>query len=260
MKVTWKQRLALAAAMAGLAVSAAAQCIKQSPSHTVALLELYTSEGCNSCPPADQWLGRVGRDGPGADQVVPLALHVDYWNRLGWRDRFASARYSERQGVLSGLGGSHVVYTPGVFLDLAEFRGWDSTVRLSDAMSAINARPAKADIRIELDSSSPGRFLVKAEFKLKPGVNPKRPQAYVALFENGLSTDVKGGENRGVTLRHDYVVREWIGPLDVLAPFEHAIALKPEWNAKNLGVAAFIQDLGNGTVLQATALTVCTKG
>ena len=260
MNVTWKQRLALAAAMAGLAVPAAAQCIKQSPPHTVALLELYTSEGCNSCPPADHWLGRVGRDRPGADQVVPLALHVDYWDRLGWRDRFASARYSERQGVLSGLGGSRVVYTPGVFLDLAEFRGWNSTVRLSDAMSAINARPANADIRIELDSTSPGQFVVKAEFKLKPGVSAKRPQAYVALFENGLSTDVKAGENRGVTLRHDHVVREWIGPLDVLASFERAIAIKPEWNAKNLGVAAFIQDLGSGKVLQATALTVCTKG
>ena len=88
----------------------------------------------------------------------------------------------------------------------------------------------------------------------------KQPRAFVALYENGLSSDVKAGENRGVTLRHDYVVREWIGPLDPAAPFTRTMALGRDWKAKDLGVAAFVQDISSGEVLQATALAACFNG
>lgn len=91
----------LGIALAAIAASAAAQCVKESPPHAVALVELYTSEGCSSCPRADRWLSRLLREGPGVDHVVPLAFHVDYWDRLGWKDRFASARFTERQYALA---------------------------------------------------------------------------------------------------------------------------------------------------------------
>src|SRR2546428_13858931 len=112
--------VAALAASALPAASFAAQCTKDSPPHAVALVELYTSEGCDSCPAADRWLGGLGRGSTSVDSVVPLALHVDYWDRLGWKDRFASARFSERQGALASRGGSRIVYTPGVFLNLGE--------------------------------------------------------------------------------------------------------------------------------------------
>lgn len=261
MKDAWMHR-AVALAVGAISVSAlaATQCLKQSPPHTVALLELYTSEGCDSCPPADRWLGQLGREAPAADSVVPLALHVDYWDRLGWKDRFARARFTERHGILSGLSGSRVVYTPGMFLNLREFRGWGASAQVQEALRAINGRPAWADIRLELDAPASGQVAIRAEFRMRPGVPAKQPQAFVALYENGLSTDVKAGENRGVTLRHDYVVREWIGPLDPAAPFTRTVALERDWKVKNLGVAAFIQDLSTGEVLQATALAACSTG
>ncbi len=236
---------------------AAAQCVKQSPPHAVALLELYTSEGCSSCPPAERWLNRFAHEGPGADHVVPLAFHVDYWDRLGWKDRFASARFSERQYALARQAGRRFVYTPGVFLNFQEVR-WSSS-RFSDALRAVNGKPARADIRLELDTPEAAQLAIKADFRLKA---PIRGQAFVAIYENRLSTDVKAGENRGATLRHDYVVREWIGPIAVsgAAELRRTLALQGDWKTADLGVAAWVQDAGGGEVLQATALPVCVKG
>jgi hypothetical protein len=243
---------------AGIAVPAAAQCVKQSPPHAVALLELYTSEGCNSCPPADRWLSRIAADGPGVDSVVPLAFHVDYWDRLGWKDRFASARFSERQYALARQAGSRAVYTPGLFLNFQEFRGWGSS-RFNDALRAVNAKPARADIRLELETLPAAQLAIKADFRLK---TPGPGRAFVALYENRLSTDVRAGENRGVTLQHDYVVREWFGPLNVnsRAEFTKTLAFQREWKAQDLGVAAVVEDPARGELLQATALANCVKG
>lgn len=241
---------------AALAAPAAAQCVKQSPAHAVALLELYTSEGCNSCPPADRWLSGIAARGAGADQVVPLALHVDYWDRLGWPDRFANPRFTDRQTELSRRAGSRFIYTPGVFLNLRAFRDWDSS-RFEEAVHALNARPARADIRLELVPDS-GSVAVAADFRLR---TPLAGEAYVALYENRLRTEVKAGENRGTTLGHDYVVREWIGPL-ALAPgggaeLRRTLVLRPGWKRADLGVAAFVQDRSGRDVLQATALALC---
>lgn len=251
--------VALAGAMASHGVSAEARCAKQSPAHAVALVELYTSEGCNSCPPADRWLSRIARDGPGTDSVVPLAFHVDYWDRLGWKDRFASTRFSERQYALARQAGSRAVYTPGVFLNFDEFRGWRSA-RFGDALRAINGKPARADIRLELDRFG-AQLAIKADFRLKSGA-PENGQAFVALYENRLSTDVKAGENRGVTLQHDYVVREWIGPIELkgAATLRKTLALQRDWKVSDLGVVAFVQDTAGREVMQATALPVCDKG
>ncbi|TAK81602.1 MAG: DUF1223 domain-containing protein [Betaproteobacteria bacterium] len=234
--------------LTAVALPAAAQCVKESPPHAVALLELYTSEGCNSCPPADQWLSRLRGDGPGTDSVVPLAFHVDYWDRLGWKDRFASPRFTERQYLLARQAGSRAVYTPGIFLNFAEVRALG---RFEEALRGINARPARAHIRLELRPPSASRLPIKADFRAPPG-----SEAFVALYENRLSTDVKAGENRGVTLRHDYVVREWIGPLDAPGTFQRSVELRPDWKAADMGMAAFVQ---NGTnVLQASALAACS--
>lgn len=249
---------AIAAMVASMAASAAAQCIKESPPHAVALVELYTSEGCNSCPPADRWLTRIAREGPGPDSVVPLAFHVDYWDRLGWKDRFASARFSERQYALARRAGSRAVYIPGVFFNFQEFRGLGSA-RFDDALRAVNSKPARADIRLELNIPAEAQLVLRADFRMK---GPNKGHAFVALYENRLSTDVKAGENRGVTLRHDYVVREWIGPIEIAGSVElrRTLALQGDWKTSELGVAAFVQDASGRELLQATALPICVKG
>ncbi len=238
----------------------AQSCSRQSPRHTVALVELYTSEGCSSCPPADRWLSGLGKSGVGADEVIPLALHVDYWDALGWKDRFADSRFSERQRALSRLAGRRVVYTPEVFLNLREFGGWDSAAQFRQAVKAINARPAGADIRLTLGAASRAQLPVRASFAVKSGAAPVRAQAFIVVYEDRLSTPVAAGENRGATLRHDHVVRHWAGPLELRggsAEFDAVIALDPRSNPGNLAVAAFVQDSESREVLQATALGVC---
>ncbi len=142
-----------------------------------------------------------------------------------------------------------------MFLNLRELRGWSSTSVLQGELRKVNDRPALVDIRLALEAAPPGQLAITAAFQPKPGA--KRPQAFVALYENGLVTEVKAGENRGATLRHDHVVRRWFGPLDPALPFRRVVPLEPDWNAQRLGVAAFVQDDASGEILQATALGVC---
>jgi hypothetical protein len=253
---------AIAAFAAALCAPAHAggACSAQSPAHTIALVELYTSEGCDSCPPADRWLSRIGEADLGRDAVVPLSLHVDYWDRLGWKDRFAAARFTQRQRDLARLAQSRTIYTPEVFVGLREMRAWGSAAQFRQAVKAINAIPAGAEIRLELEPASATELPLRAEFALAAGAAARQPQAYVALFENRLSTEVKAGENRGVTLRHDYVVREWLGPLELRdgkATYAARLALDAQWKRADLGVAAFVQDSGSARILQALALPLC---
>jgi hypothetical protein len=254
------RRVLAGAGMTALLCGAAqAQCMRQSPDHTVALLELYTSEGCDSCPPADKWLsGMAPAHVP--HSVIPLSLHVTYWDYLGWKDRFADARLTERQQELTRLAKGRVVYTPGVFLNLREFRRWTSAGDFKKAVGDINATPARAGIRIALVPRPDGKLAVEARFQLKPHAATARAQAYLAVYENGLQTVVKAGENRGVTLKHDHVVRQLLGPIEFAAgvvEFNRVIVLEPQWQRANLGVAAFVQDAQNLSLLQATALKVC---
>jgi hypothetical protein len=122
MNAKWICMLGAVAAALWPALSGA-ECRAASPNHTVALIELYTSEGCDSCPPADRWLSALDL-GPPATRAVALAFHVDYWDRLGWRDRFGSATFTERQYEQMGRRHAAFVYTPQVLLQGAEFSRW----------------------------------------------------------------------------------------------------------------------------------------
>jgi hypothetical protein len=254
---------ALAAAAACLP-ALAAPCVKQSPAHAVALVELYTSEGCSSCPPADQWLSRLAQSGLGDDEAIALALHVDYWDGLGWKDRFADRRFSDRQRALSDLAGRRVIYTPEVFVNLREFRNWDSGAQFRRAVKGVNAKPAGADIRLALEAmpgaAASGQLKLQAHFAVKPGAASGGAQAFIAIYEDKLVSEVAAGENRGAMLHHDRVVRRWVGPIGLQggsAEYDTVIPLAHDWNAKHLGVAAFVQDLATRGSLQATALGVC---
>jgi hypothetical protein len=249
------------AAAATAAAAAAPVCSRQSPAHTVALLELYTSEGCSSCPPADRFVsglrassGSAAGHGDHGDRLVPLSLHVDYWNDIGWVDRFSSATFTERQRWLSGLVGSRTIYTPEFFLAGREDRGWYRD--LDEAVRRINAKPAQADIRIAFSRPAGGKL--PFEVKARAGQAAK---LFVALYQNGIQTEVRAGENKGATLRHDYVVREWLGPVAVPAAGDgmtlaRLLDLPAGAEAKNLGLAAFVQN-DRGEVLQALSLPLC---
>src|SRR5712692_2211956 len=123
----------------------AEQCSTKSSDHRVALLELYTSEGCNSCPPADKFLSSLPGQGLTLRQVLPLSLHVDYWDDLGWRDPFSQTRFSERQREAARLGHAKFVYTPQFLLN-----GVDSRDGLAEKVRRINNSKASAEINLTM--------------------------------------------------------------------------------------------------------------
>ena len=191
---------ALAFAIAGLAafaqtpLRAADACMAKSARGIAPVVELYTSEGCNSCPPADKWLSKLKTD----PNVVALAFHVDYWDRLGWKDRFASAAFTDRQATQQASNGARFSYTPQVVVDGQDRKDWWSlatpvATRLAAPVDVVLARDGD---RVTATVAASAR-------------SPKRLAAYWAVTEQGHVTAVKAGENQGVTLHHDFVVRDY---------------------------------------------------
>jgi hypothetical protein len=239
---------------AGVPATALAACSVKSGPETAALVELYTSEGCSSCPPADAELRRI-RDAVGpAVTVVPLALHVDYWDYIGWKDPFSQPAFGKRQSWLVEVNRESVVYTPHFFVSGVEVGSWRG--RLPDQVRGQNARPARADIAVKAGVATDGKLVVEADAKAG-----KAPAAlYLAVTESGLLTKVPRGENAGVTLAHDYVVRLWIGPLPLANGTLHVrreIALPASWNRTRLDVVGFVENEATGDVLQAVSAGNC---
>ncbi|MES2152457.1 MAG: DUF1223 domain-containing protein [Pseudomonadota bacterium] len=251
--------LGTCAALQGAAapVMAAQACSGKSPAHSVALLELYTSEGCDSCPPADQYVSGLRAAGVAPGQAVLLSLHVDYWNYIGWKDPYSRAAFTERQRWLSNLAGSHTIYTPEIFLAGRELRGGTSgwSASLPAAVRRINQTPAQADISIVLGQAGASGLPVEVKASAARGGT-----LYVALTESGVASQVTAGENRGRTLKHDFVVREWLAPVELghdgKAALSRALSIPPGAVGRNLGISAFVQS-ERGEVLQAFSQGVC---
>ena len=186
--------LCAAAALAGPVQAAPAACTAQSGPTVPTVVELYTSQGCSSCPPAERWLsGLKGRDG-----VVALAFHVDYWDYIGWKDRYAQALFTQRQNGSQRTSGARFAYTPQVLLDSRDAPAWNTL-----APAALQPH-APATVALALAREAGGLALT-----VTPGADaPAALSGYVAVVDDGLSTQVGAGENRGATLQQDAVVRE----------------------------------------------------
>jgi hypothetical protein len=238
--------------------AAAAACSAQSPAHRVAVLELYTSEGCSSCPPADEWVSALPAAGFGPAQVVTLAFHVDYWNYLGWTDRYAQPAFTERQRQLSAANGISFVYTPALALNGRVLRGL-SHAKLRDAVDAVNRTPPGADLAVRATSAA-GALAVEVDATLR---DPAATDAVlvVAVTESGLATEVKRGENAGRVLRHDFVVRAWRGPHRVTgsAPARLRVTFPAADfdRPADANVVALVQNRRTGEVLQSLSLPPC---
>jgi len=187
--------LLLALALLVPAQAASPACSARSAATITPVVELYTSEGCNSCPPADRWLSTLKADAP----VVALAFHVDYWDRLGWKDRFASPAFTQRQAEQQRSSGARFSYTPQVLIDGADRTDWPAA-----APAVSRARPAATvDAQLVRDGHR-----VTATVTPLPGA-PARLAAYWAVTEQAHVSAVKAGENEGVMLHHDFVVRDY---------------------------------------------------
>jgi len=226
------------------------------------VVELFTSEGCSSCPPADALLSRMDETQPveGAE-VIPLAMHVDYWNYLGWSDPFSSHEFSERQGAYSQAFGKDGVYTPQMIVDgVKEFPGGNERAALESVAAA--AREKKAEVTIaHLPKRDEGDDVVGLSVELDKF--PKQTEGdpvYVLLVvtESGLSSNVARGENSGRRLTHVGVVRvlDQLGILpEANAPFkvETGIQIKKDWRRENLRAVVFAQERGTRRVLAAAS-------
>jgi hypothetical protein len=222
----------------------------------IALLELFTSEGCNSCPPADRFISSLPRPELVPSKLVVLAFHVDYWNYLGWNDRFSQQRFSARQQQQVRANGLRTAYTPQLVLNGRDYRDTDG---IGAYVERINTQASRIDLTLRAQINGSSVHLRARVDPVKP-VSPEPMELYIALYENNLVTQVLAGENRGHRLRHDYVVRNLIGPV-ALTPekslrWKDQIALNPNWKRMDLGVAAFVQTKRSGEVLQATAQAI----
>ncbi|MEW8506789.1 MAG: DUF1223 domain-containing protein [Candidatus Thiodiazotropha sp.] len=185
----------------GLMTAVAAQPIQaltlESTVQRVNLLELFTSHGCSSCPPADAWL-RDLESHPGLwRELIPLAFHVDYWDGLGWPDRFASKAFSQRQRDYRRQGAVRSVYTPGFVLNGQEWRQWFYRPEL-DLKTTENV----GTLTLQVDSGSGARL----RFSPQPNLETTDYVAHLAILGFGLSSPIGGGENSGRTLDESFVV------------------------------------------------------
>ena len=227
---------------------------------TPVLVELFTSQGCSSCPPADDLLQTLERNQPvNGALIIPLSEHVDYWNRLGWRDPYSSRRFSERQREYADSIGIDALWTPMMVVD------GDTAIIGSRPIAAreavVHARKApKARLAVEA-AAAPGADDVRVTGVITE-LPPAEAQAevWVALAESGITTDVKRGENASKTLTHTAVVRSltWIGSLPRETPeawpVEAELRLGRSWRREHLRVVVFVQAGTGGSILGVTSV------
>lgn len=245
----------IALALTGADAAAAGACSVRSGGQITPLIELYTSEGCSSCPPADQWLSRELRSGE--HRANWLAFHVDYWDELGWPDRFASPRHTERQRRRVNAVRQSAVYTPQVMIGPQVQTTWRASPAVARALKAAQG-PAEVGLALQLQLQSQGTgsalHLGAARTGKVPGKAPgKAASVWLAQTLDDQQTRVRAGENQGVILRHDRVVTKLWGPWPLgSAPFAKVVDLaglgQGAW-----GLTAFVQ-AADGTVLQTLRL------
>jgi len=218
--------------------------IFESGTQRVSVLELYTSEGCSSCPPADRWLSELKQDKRLWKQLIPVAFHVDYWDYIGWTDRFASAAFSDRQRRYAQSKGLSTVYTPGFLLNGKEWR------------SFFGLRHLSLD-----DSKNAGNLIVKVNQQnvyatYKPAWQKiNTPVLNIVLLGFDLISKVESGENRGKQLKHDFTVLGYSTvPMSTETGMYTATTQLPgtSIHAPQTAITTWISEQGDQTPIQAT--------
>lgn len=214
------------------------------------VIELFTSEGCSSCPPADALLSQISGKTANGALLIGLGEHVDYWNSGGWKDRFSSAEFTERQNRYVEWLHLKTAYTPQMVLDgRVEVLGNDAH-QLAQDIASEAARPKTATVTLTREPDS--KLHVAVQAPAQSGGN-----VVLAITEDALTTSIKGGENKGHTLQHTAVVRE-LKPIGKLTQgkFDNAFDMpsNPEWNLANVKAVIFVQEPRSGEIIGAAAL------
>jgi hypothetical protein len=218
----------------------------QAPSGIV-VLELFTSQGCSSCPPADRLISSLASAGKLGDrQVVPLSFHVDYWNDLGWADPFSSPRWSHRQREYAGALHESGVYTPQVVIGGrahvvgSDRRRLEKAVAMAPSLESLQVNAVWSGQTLEVHSDS---------------AQVAGTELWVAVWQDGLSTKVEHGENQGEIMRNNHVVRQLT---KLSAKGAASVVLDPAW--RNLGGLVFAQRTSDRAIVAAAELPKATPG
>ncbi len=230
-------RSAVAAVLFCLPLLAAAEALRfGDPGQTPTVIELFTSQGCSSCPPAEARLNAYVRDSQLWNRYIPLAFHVDYWDYLGWKDRLADPAYSARQRAYAASGRLSTVYTPAFVVNGREWRSHRFGDKPSGAAVSGLSVILAADGGLEVRPAAPA---------------PRSLMLNVALLGMDLESDIDAGENRGRHSRHDFVVLKWSRVAVHATPWRAELPSVPDGAAKQYAVAVWLNRPGDPAPLYA---------
>ncbi len=233
---------------ASATIAAQGACTAQSGATVTPVIELYTSEGCSSCPPADRWISALKATATGRAPAVIQAFHVGYWDYIGWVDRFANPAHTTRQRQVASWNNQRSIYTPQAVLNGRDWRDWNQ----AGASLPIGTEPANTSISLKQLGDDQCEALVSTRDSA-----PASWGAYWTVTEHGHSSRVKAGENAGEFLQHDYVVRQYIAAgdyrRDVSAPQRLVLRSVPTTAGHRRQINLVVFDSRNGRTLQAVS-------
>ena len=197
------------------------------------IVELFTSQGCSSCPPADALLSEIAKT-PQQKKVIPLAFHVDYWDRLGWRDPFSAREWSARQYAYVGKMKLSGAYTPQVIVNGTRQMIGSNRSQVINAIEVESKRQVAGSVRVSFDG----------KVATVNATSPVPIDLILVVVESGALTDIQRGENSGLKLKNDSIVRRLyrLGEVNGKAEQKVTIDVDPSWNRSKLSVVAFLQD------------------
>ena len=233
---------------ASATIAAQGACTAQSGATVTPVIELYTSEGCSSCPPADRWISALKATATGRAPAVIQAFHVGYWDYIGWVDRFANPAHTTRQRQVASWNNQRSIYTPQAVLNGRDWRDWNQ----AGASLPIGTEPANTSISLKQLGDDQFEALVSTRDSA-----PASWGAYWTVTEHGHSSRVKAGENAGEFLQHDYVVRQYIAAgdyrRDVSTPQRLVLRSVPPTAGHPRQINLVVFDSRNGRTLQAVS-------
>jgi hypothetical protein len=228
----------------------------KSGARQMALIELFTSEGCGLCPAADAWMKQLPEQGLDGNNLVTLGFHIDYLNdRKGWVDPFGKTRFADRQRQLSQLNLLQSIFTPEFVVSGEVVHAWKKNIPAM--VNKLNEISPEANISLQANKVD-NILHMTAQVAVSGKDNRVFSKLYLAITEDNLISRAEGGDNAGHTFHHQDLVREWLGPFDLDTSGEteitQQITFDPEWKTPDLSLVAIVQNLDDSFVLQALNL------
>ncbi|OUR72634.1 hypothetical protein A9Q78_06240 [Methylophaga sp. 41_12_T18] len=233
----------------------------QSGERQLAVLELFTAEGCGLCPAADRWVEHLPEQGINEDHLIVLGFHIDYLNdQKAWVDRFASPVFSDRQSQLAQINLYKTIYTPEFVVSGEVVHNYQKHVK--KVIHAVNGFEPEAKITMNV-SEQDDSLNINGQVLVQGVDNQQFSKLYIALIEDDIKSKVSGGDNVGKTFNHQNLVRTWLGPFDIdeagRADVSTSIAMLEEWQRHKMSVVAIVQNLEDGFVLQGLSIPLIEK-